>query len=46
MKKFSIIKFGALLLPVILSSCTNYTYPDFKEDGNYKVEVVVNGKAK
>ena len=41
MKKFSIIKFGALLLPVILSSCTNYTYPDFKEDGNYKVGILL-----
>ena len=41
MKKFSIIKFGALLLPVILSSCTNYTYPNFKEDGNYKVGILL-----
>ena len=44
MKKLSIIKLGAVLIPLALTSCNNYTYPKFgpKEDGSkYNIGILL-----
>ena len=44
MKKLSIIKLGSILIPLALTSCSNYTYPKFgpvEGDGKYNIGILL-----
>lgn len=44
MKKLSLIKLGAVLIPLALTSCSNYTYPEFgpkKEGEKYNIGILL-----